>query len=109
MKRAFSLSSADYEEYFYLAPDNTMSVDEAVVILLKDESQKASVKEAFENRLKVQKKNFDGYGTNQTELLENAVIYTKGLYCVFLVGEKAEEEITFLRNCWEEPNGIFKH
>lgn len=89
LKRAYGINAADYEEVLYYIPSNTMSVDEFLIIRLSDESQLDSVQEAIENRLAAQKKAFDGYGTDQTALLENAVIYQTGTYICLFISEDA--------------------
>ena len=101
MKRAFQLNAADFAEYLYYAPDNTMSVNEILLIKCKDESQLSLVTEAFESRLTVQKKNFDGYGTDQTELLNQAKTGTSGLYAWFMVGSDADQWLSAARSVWE--------
>jgi len=101
MKRAFGLNSADYEEVLYFAPDNTMSVSELLILKCRDESALAGVTEAFQSRLDVQKKNFDGYGTDQTELLLHARIGSAGPYAWFIVGREADQLLETVQSVWE--------
>lgn len=89
LKRAYGINAADYEEILYYIPSNTMSVEEFLMIKVQDESQLDTVQEALESRLASQKKAFDGYGTDQTALLENAVIYQTGAYICLFVSEDA--------------------
>ena len=101
MKRAFGLNSADYEEVLYFAPDNTMSVSELLILKCRDESALAGVTEAFQSRLDVQKKNFDGYGTDQTELLLHARTGSAGPYAWFIVGREADQLLETVQSVWE--------
>ncbi len=101
MKRAFSLNASDYAEYFYFAPDNTMSVNEILIVKCRDESLVSDTLSAFESRLNVQKKNFDGYGTDQTALLTQARTGSDGVYCWFLVGEEASSWLETCKSVWE--------
>lgn len=102
MKRAFSLNADDFEGYFYYAPDNTMSVDELLVLKLKDESQSADALAAIRERLSVQKRNFDGYGVDQTDLLNHAVTLSEGRYIVFAVGRDAETWVNTIKRQWKD-------
>ena len=101
MKRAFLLNAADYEEYLYYAPDNTMSVNEILIVKCADESAFPGISEAFSERLAVQKKNFDGYGTDQTALLNQAKTGFDAPYAWFLVGADADEWLDTAKSVWE--------
>lgn len=101
MKRAFSLNAADFDEYIYFAPDNTMSVNEFLLIKCRDESRIPEILSAFEGRLAVQKKNFEGYGTDQTALLNAALTGSEGSYAWFIVGTDAEAWLKAVKSAWE--------
>ena len=102
MKRAFGLNAADFEEYLYYTPDNTMSVNELLIVKLRDESQADNVLSAMESRLNTQKKNFDGYGTNQTDLLNHAKVFGEGRYVCFLVSEDVDGWYDTVRKAWRD-------
>jgi len=102
LKRAFSLNAADYDGYLYFTPNNTMSVDEFLVIKLQEDSQADAVLSAIDYRLATQKRNFDGYGVDQTDLLNNATILQDGNYIVFAVGDGAETWVNIVRKVWEQ-------
>ena len=101
LKRAFSLNADDYEEVLYYTPDNTMSVNEFLVIRLKEESQADAVLAGLNSRLETQKKSFDGYGKDERELLNHAVIYTDGRYLCFFVGREADRWLETVKKVWE--------
>lgn len=101
LKRAFSLNADDYEEVLYYTPDNTMSVNELLVLKLRDESQLEAVKAGIDARIETQKKSFDGYGTDQTELLNHAVFCTEGRYVCFMVGRDADRWLETVKKVWE--------
>ena len=105
-KRAFGLNAADYQEVLYYTPDNTMSVNEFLVVRMKDESQLPEVRAGLDARLATQKKNFDGYGTDQTALLNDAKIWTAGPYAVFIVSREADAQLSFVEDLLQEP-GLF--
>ncbi len=102
MKRAFGLNPADYEEYLYYMPDNTMSVNELLIVKLRDESQADSVLAAINARLETQKKNFDGYGTNQTDLLNHARVLSEGRYVCLFISEDVDSWYDTVRKVWRE-------
>jgi hypothetical protein len=91
LKRAFGINGTDYDEVLYYTPSNTMSVEEFLMIKVENEDQLESIRNAMEDRLETQKKAFDGYGTDQLALLEDAVIYQTGQYICFLVSEDANQ------------------
>lgn len=106
LKRAFSLNAADFSEFLYYTPDNTMSVNELLLVRTKDESQKDVVLRGIEARLATQKKNFDGYGTDQTELLNHAKIFSAGPYIALIVSREADAQLAFMEDALTEP-GLF--
>lgn len=102
LKRAFGLNVSDYAEYLYFAPDNTMSVNEFLIVKTSDPSQLPAVRAGIEARLASEKKSFDGYGVNQTELLNNAKIVEDGPYLVFSCGEHAEDFVKAAQKVWRK-------
>lgn len=56
-----------------------MSVNEILVVKVKDKSQVEDVEKAVEERLSTQKKSFEGYGVKQTRLLHSAIDETRGI------------------------------
>lgn len=80
LKRYYGLNAQDYDGVALYIPNDVMSVNELLIIKLKDESQAEQVEAAAKERLKTQKTSFEGYGAKQTKLLESAVLDTKGEY-----------------------------
>ena len=68
-------------------PSTNMGAEEIFLAKLKNVEQAGEVKKAIEGRLASQKKSFDGYGTNQTELLNNSILRVEGNYALFVVAE----------------------
>ena len=101
-KRSYGLNAADYEEILYYIPDNTMSVNEFLVVKCADEADADTVVRACEARLAAQKRSFDGYGTNQTALLNGAELYTSGRYVCLFVSEQASEWLAAVKKVWGE-------
>ena len=84
LKRYYGLNAQDYDGVALYIPNDVMSVNELLIIKLKDESQAEQVEAAAKERLKTQK-------TKQTKLLESAVLDTKGEYVLLAVSENADE------------------
>ena len=80
LKKYYSLNANDYEGISLYIPDDVMSVNEILVIKVKNESQIETVEKAVESRVNTQEKNFEGYGVEQTKLIHAAIIETRGRY-----------------------------
>lgn len=87
IRRLYGINVNDYSEVLSYIPESSMDVDELLIVRVSDSSQIAAVKEAMEARLSSQKTSFDGYGTNQTELLNDAEIENRGNYIWLAVGK----------------------
>ena len=76
--------NGEYEPY---------SDEEAVELIakVKDESMIDSVEESIEDRVNRQLESFNGYGVEQTALLENYELKINGKYIFYTVGENAEQ------------------
>ncbi len=90
IKRLYGLNPADYEGVMLKYPSTNMNVDEVFVVKLKNLSQQEATVDAINKRLDTQKKNFDGYGTNQYSILEKSQIDVRGNYIMFVVAEKPD-------------------
>ncbi len=91
VKRFYGLNPKDYEGAVLYAPVDNMDAHELFLVKLKDDTQKKTVKDAIEERLDTQLKSFEGYGAEQTALLEKHVLSVKGNYVLYIVGEYAED------------------
>lgn len=89
LRRLCALNASDYAEVLYYCPASNMDVDEFLLVKLTDASQKEAVETALENRLSVQKKNFDGYGIDQTDILNRAQIWSDDRYVCLIVNQDA--------------------
>lgn len=91
VKRFYGLNPKDYEGAVLYAPVDNMDAHEMFLVKLKDDTQKKTVEDAIEERLDTQLKSFEGYGAEQTALLEKHVLSVKGNYVLYIVGEYAQE------------------
>ncbi len=88
-KKFYGLTASDYDGVILYAPASYMDVDELLIVRLKDDSQADEVTEAIETRLETQKNSFEGYGVEQTALLDKAVLDVQGNYILYVVGDDA--------------------
>lgn len=90
LKKYYGLNANDYDGTMLYIPDDVMSVNEILVVKVKDESQVEAVEAAVEGRLSTQKKSFEGYGVEQTKLLKSAIEEIKGYYVLLAVSKEAD-------------------
>lgn len=90
IKRLYGISSGDYENVVLYYPTTNMGAEEILLVQLSDPSQSDALVAAIESRLATQKKSFDGYGAEQTDLLTNfSRIDVQGNYVLFVVNKNA--------------------
>lgn len=99
VKRFYGLNPQDYEGVVLYAPLDNMDAHELLLVKLSSVSQSEAVEEAIQSRLATQKNSFEGYGAEQTKLLNNCVVKVQGNYILFVVGENAAQtEQAFLNS-----------
>jgi hypothetical protein len=99
LKKLYGLDAADYEGVVLYTSISGMDAEELLIVKLKDDSQSEAVKETIETRLQTQKNSFEGYGVSQTALLEDAIVYTRANYVLFVVHANANAaKSAFLRS-----------
>lgn len=91
LKRYYGLNANDFEDMFLYLPDDVMSVNELLVIRLKDKSQAEDVQSAAQKRLDTQRESFEGYGAEQTKLITSAILESRGQYVFLVVGKDADK------------------
>ena len=98
LKKYYGLNANDYNGVMLYIPDDVMSVNEILVVKLKNQEQANEVEQAVKKRLKTQKSSFEGYGVNQTKLLNSAITETKGNYVMMVISEDAEKIFEAFKN-----------
>ena len=98
LKKYYGLNANDYDGVRLYIPDDVMSVNEILVVKLKNQEQANEVEQAVKKRLKTQKSSFEGYGVNQTKLLNSAITETKGNYVMMVISEDAEKIFEAFKN-----------
>lgn len=97
VKKIFGINASDYNGYLYYASEDMMTVDELFLIKIKEDNQKDSVISIIKDRIEKQKVIFNGYGTNQMDLLRNAVIFSSGKYVCLIVSQKPQEWLEMIK------------
>lgn len=90
LKKYYGLNAKDYEGVILYIPDDVMSVNELLVVKVKDENQAQIVEKAAQKRLDTQLKSFEGYGAKQTKLIKSAVLEERGVYVLFVISKDAD-------------------
>ena len=98
LKKFYGLTASDYEDVVFYSPITNMDAEELLIIKLKDTSQAEAVEEAITKRLQTQKNSFEGYGAEQTALLENQVLDVQGNYILYVVNANASKADEAFRN-----------
>ena len=91
LKRYYGLNANDYEDVLLYLPDDVMSVNELLIIRLKDKSQAEDVRKTAQKRLDTQRESFEGYGAEQTKLVTSAILEARGQYVFLVVGKDADK------------------
>ena len=96
-KREFGLKQAENGVMYY-ASEFSISAEEVLVILVKDESQVQEVTEAIDKQTEARKNDFDGYAPEEVKLLEDAKQSVRGRYIFFAAAPEAEEYLEAFSN-----------
>lgn len=101
-KRAYGLNAEDYQELLYYEPETNMDVAELLIVRVADSTQVSALETAMEKRIAVQQKNFDGYGTDQIDTLQDARIYSNDLYVCLVIAKDSPALLDIIRSVVEE-------
>ena len=86
----FGLDPDGCEAWALYGSDHIMTVDELLVVKAPDADVRAAIEEAARARRDRQLALFRDYGTDQADLLEDAVFMTRGSYVFYGVSRQAE-------------------
>lgn len=91
LKRYYGLNAADYEGVMLYTAVSSLSVEEVLLIKVKEENQVKEVRTAIEERLESRKNDFKGYAPKQAQLIEQAKVAVRGKYIFLAVSPNAEK------------------
>ena len=84
IRRLYRLDPDEYDGVVLYYPVTNMGAEELLLVRLSDADQEEAVLAAVESRIAAQKDSFEGYGIEQMEMLEHAVIKSEGNYVLFV-------------------------
>lgn len=90
-KKLYGLNKNDYEEIISYYTNETMGVEELLLIRCTNEEKLSAAEKAAQDRIDMQIQSFQGYGEEQTKLLMDAVVLKKGSLFLMAVSPRAKE------------------
>ena len=91
LRRFYGLNGRELVHWILYTAQDNMSVEELLLVECSSESQAEQVLEAARERKATQIKNFEGYGPEQVQLLNQSVLRSDGVYVLFAVSDQAAE------------------
>lgn len=91
LRRFYGLNPADYEGVVLYTGNSNMEAQELLIIKMGDRGQASAVSEAMQQRVERQLQSFEGYGAEQTKLLQDSIIDVQGNYAMLAVNALADK------------------
>ncbi|HIS26790.1 MAG TPA: DUF4358 domain-containing protein [Candidatus Pullilachnospira intestinigallinarum] len=85
LKKLYDLDADSFDGMVLYTPVTNMDVTELLIVRLASDDQADLVTEAVNSRLKTQKNSFEGYGVEQTALLNGSVLDVEGNFILYVV------------------------
>lgn len=86
LKRFYQIEDSATEGYMFYKAASPMSVDEILIVKAPDRATAEAFLGSAEAHLESQKRIFEGYGTDQMALLNEAVVESRGNYVYYMCG-----------------------
>lgn len=90
LKKLYDLDADSFDGVVLYTPVTNMDVTELLIVRLVSDDQADLVTEAVNSRLKTQKNSFEGYGVEQTALLNGSVLDVEGNFILYVVHPDAQ-------------------
>ena len=74
LRRLYGVNGGELANWYLLTAEDNMAVEELLLVECASSEQAGQVRLAAEKRAETQKNNFEGYGPEQVQLLDNCVI-----------------------------------
>lgn len=91
LRRFYQIDGNKTDGWFFYKAPSPMAVDEVFIVKGRDKEQAETLVENARKHLTEQKKIFEGYGTDQMALLNNAVVESRGCYVYYFCSEDASQ------------------
>ena len=85
------LDANNYDSFLYYKSKEALSVDEVLIIKVRNKSDIKAVQDAIEKRINSQIEAFDNYGPEQVRELKNAIITSRGRYVFYGVAKDPDK------------------
>lgn len=89
LKRYYQINEDATEGYLFYKAVSPMAVEELLIVKAPDKQKANTFLESAQAHLDSQKKVFQGYGTDQMGLLNEAFVESKGNYVIYACGSDA--------------------
>lgn len=89
--RFYGLQEKNLKGFFFYKAPSPMAVDEILIVKCNSKEEARQVLESMQSRLDSQKNIFEGYGTDQIALLNEAVVASKGNYAFYMCGKNVSK------------------
>lgn len=86
LKRFYQIEESATDGYLFYKALSPMSVDEVLIVKAPNRTTAELFLENAESHLESQKRIFEGYGTDQMALLNEAVVESRGNYVFYMCG-----------------------
>lgn len=93
-KRNFRLNAADYDGVLYYSAGGNMTVEEVLLVKVKNEKQIQEVTAAIEERIESRTNDFEGYAPDAVKLLRDASQSVRGTYIFFACSPDADRYLS---------------
>ena len=90
LRRLYGLNGDELENWVLCLAVDNMDVEELLLLEVKSGEEADQAYKAAEKRIEIQKKNFEGYGPEQLQLIEKNVLRVEEPYLLFVISEDSE-------------------
>ena len=95
IKEEFGIEFDGIDSFVYYASDSVMTVDELMIIKLKENAKADGITEKIEKRVKDKQILFEGYAPQQSALLKNYALSYKDGFIFYCVSENATDAMIY--------------
>ena len=95
IKEEFVFEFDSIDSFVYYASDSVMTVDELMIIKLKENAKADDITEKIEQRVKEKQILFEGYAPEQSALLKNYALSYKDGFIFYCVSENSTDAMIY--------------
>lgn len=91
LKRYYGLNGADYEGAALYMAEDSISVEEILVVKAKSDRQVHMIRDAARERVNSRKNSLENVSPEQVKVLDEAQVLVRGRFVFFVISENAQE------------------